>query len=570
MSKIIRCSIAALVAAAALFAGALPCAGQSATFLDAIRAMEENRVADAARLLTKEIAENPDNDAAYYNMASLLLSRQQDQDIEKAESLYKKAVELSPDNYWYKYTLALFYRQTDRPELCSVLLEELLKTNPKKSDLYFDVADAYLQQNDIDKAISSIERISEIGGKNEMICVTMMDLLMKKGKHKEAYAYLEEYYKDCKSPRLAAMLGDWYQQTYRDSLAMDCYNQAIEMDPAYSPAYYGRANVYQVQRRYDDYFSDMKRFIADPMMLPQVKAEYLQHITSADQFVAAFTPEIDTLMIAAHTAHPNDTTLNHTESIYYYRSSRDHFAIELARQNAALYPDDYSLGFQYMLMLYYCKAYAGVVDQATVLIQKWPQEKDPMIVRGSAFRLLENYDAAIADYEAVAAKAPKDSATIMQTAPALGELYFNKGEVNKSFKQYEKVLKVSPDNAMSLNNYAYYMSLGKIKLKKAKEMSKKTIEQEPDNPTYLDTYAWILHLMGDDVEAKAIFKHAMIYGGKENATILDHYAEVLYSLKEYDLAFIYWNQAKALAEGEDLAKLEKRIKERKQQLENAK
>ena len=90
----------------------------------------------------------------------------------------------------------------------------------------------------------------------------------------------------------------------------------------------------------------------------------------------------------------------------------------------------------------------------------------------------------------------------------------------------------------------------------------KAITSEPDNPTYLDTYAWILHLLGDDVEAKAIFKHAMLYGGKEQPAVLDHYAEVLYALKEYDLAYIYWNQAKALDTTGEL-KIEEKIRERK-------
>lgn len=552
-----------------LLAGLLslvPAAAQSPTFFDAVRAMNENRFADASRLLTKEIEDNPDNDAAYFYLADVLCADKQNPDLAKVESYYKKAAELAPDNYWYKYTLALFYQQTERPELCSALLEELLKSHPKKSDLYFSVANAYLQQNDVDKAISSIQRISDIGGRNETICITMMDLLMKQGKGKEAYAYLEEYFKECKSPRLASMLGDWYQQTYRDSLALDCYNQAIGMDPTYSPAYYGRANVYRNQRRYDDYFTDINRFISDPSIQPVAKADYLQNIVSSDQFVSAFTPEVDSMMIAAHLAHPTDTLINDILCVYYYRTGRDHYSIELSRQSAEIFPDSYSLAFRHLMMLYYCKAFSGAAEYSTLMLQKWPDLPDPLLIRAEAYRVLETYGAAIADLEAYAARSPKDSATIMRTAPYLGDLYFKSGQVNKAFKQYDKALRVAPDNSMVLNNYAYYMSLGKIKLKKAKAMSKKTIEAEPDNPTYLDTYAWILHLLGEDVEAKAIFKHAMIYGGKEEATILDHYAEVLYALKEYDLAFIYWNQAKALVTGEELQKLETRIKERKQQL----
>ena len=75
-------------------------------------------------------------------------------------------------------------------------------------------------------------------------------------------------------------------------------------------------------------------------------------------------------------------------------------------------------------------------------------------------------------------------------------------------------------------------------------MSRKTIEAEPENATYLDTYGWILYLQGRAAEAKPHFKKAMLTGGKDSAVILDHYAEVLFALKEYDMAFIYWNLAR--------------------------
>ena len=82
-------------------------------------------------------------------------------------------------------------------------------------------------------------------------------------------------------------------------------------------------------------------------------------------------------------------------------------------------------------------------------------------------------------------------------------------------------------------------------------MSRITAEKAPDNSTYLDTFGWILYLQGKALEAKPFFKNAvMLYGGKESPVILDHYAEVLFALKEYDLAFLYWNKAKAINNGE--------------------
>ena len=60
----------------------------------------------------------------------------------------------------------------------------------------------------------------------------------------------------------------------------------------------------------------------------------------------------------------------------------------------------------------------------------------------------------------------------------------------------------------------------------------------------------------------------MRYGGKDSPVILDHYAEVLFALKEYDLAFLYWNKAKAINNGE-IPDLDSRISERKNEMKKA-
>ena len=43
---------------------------------------------------------------------------------------------------------------------------------------------------------------------------------------------------------------------------------------------------------------------------------------------------------------------------------------------------------------------------------------------------------------------------------------------------------------------------------------------------------------------------------------MDHYAEVLYALKEYDLAFLYWNMALQKNNG-DIPDLEEKVRARK-------
>ena len=64
------------------------------------------------------------------------------------------------------------------------------------------------------------------------------------------------------------------------------------------------------------------------------------------------------------------------------------------------------------------------------------------------------------------------------------------------------------------------------------------------------------------MEAKPFFKRAMLHGGKDSAVILDHYADVLYALKEYDMAFVYWNLAKQKNDGK-ISDLDERVEARK-------
>ena len=145
-----------------------------------------------------------------------------------------------------------------------------------------------------------------------------------------------------------------------------------------------------------------------------------------------------------------------------------------------------------------------------------------------------------------------------------GDAYHAAGEDGKAFKCYEKAMAIDPDYLPALNNYAYFLSVEGRKLRKALAMSARTVAAEPDNPTYLDTYGWILHLQGRDSEAKSHFKHAMLYGAKESVVSMDHYAEVLYSLGEYDLAFMYWDQILQKDWKQDIPDLEERVARRRE------
>jgi len=157
--------------------------------------------------------------------------------------------------------------------------------------------------------------------------------------------------------------------------------------------------------------------------------------------------------------------------------------------------------------------------------------------------MMENHQAVIDECYALMALQPGDTLATVTSLSIIGDTYHQMGDTRKAFKTYEKALKIKPDYCPVLNNYAYFLSQKKSKLRKAEKMSRITVEAEPDNATYLDTYGWILFLRGKASEAKPYFKHAMLYGGKDSAVVLMHYSLVLKALGEDDLATYYKNLA---------------------------
>lgn len=111
----------------------------------------------------------------------------------------------------------------------------------------------------------------------------------------------------------------------------------------------------------------------------------------------------------------------------------------------------------------------------------------------------------------------------------LGDLYYKRGDSKDAFDEYENSLYFLGDNALALNNYAYFLSEEGVELDKAKKMSRRSLDLVENNPTYLDTYAWILFKLGEYQEAMDYIKLAMEIAeqqGDVNEEYEKHYEEI--------------------------------------------
>ena len=510
--------------------------------IDAVAAFDAKQYAEAKGRLEKLTAANLRNDAAFYYLG---MCRLYTNDIDGAKEAFKKASEIDPGNFWYKERLARTYSLTGEDDLTIATYEELLKDFPKKNDLYFTLVNLYLKQGQKDKALGAMDQIEAVFGKSENVTATRYDILLRQNKPAEALKVLEDYNKEFSSPYVLTKLGDHSMAEYKDTAALAYYKEALDLQNGYMPALLGESEVYRIRRNFPDFFKTLNLFVDDETTDSQTKTQYLGMLVSRTdpRFVSSVRPQIDSLYDNLVIHHPADSAALTAAGLYWYSTERQGKAKSLLHKNMTLHPDNLGATATYAQLLAYMKDWDGleaVCDSAQV---RFPKETAFLDMKNVACYNRKDWQGIIDNNMKIIEIAQGDTSVTIPALSSIGDMYHELGNEKEAFKVYSKVLKLNPDYAPALNNYAYYLALKGSKLKKACEMSRKTVEKEPDNPTYLDTYGWILHLLGRDKEAKAQFKHAMLYGAKESATCLEHYSIVLEALGETDLAKVYKTQA---------------------------
>jgi len=329
-----------------------------------------------------------------------------------------------------------------------------------------------------------LRQACQIDSTNGWYLSSLASLYNTMGRRKESADLCEKLVKmgspTYRTPYTYTLIADGKLAVRLDSLALHYYEQALELDPEYAPAEIGKAEVMRMRGNLPAFFLSLGKFIDSDIVYPDMKSDYLRAL------------------------------LESMDSKFYWVWG-DQLG-KLVDECVEKHPEDVQSHVNKLNMSY--------IKRDTVQILKGCQDIIPLAV------------------------AAKDTANLMMAYQAVADIYHARGMDKQAFSVYEKALASDPDCCPVLNNYAYYLSLRKTKLKKALKMSARTIEIEPDNSTYLDTYAWILYLLGRPAEAKPYLKHAMIYGGKESAVVLEHYAIILEALGENDVATYYRSLSK--------------------------
>ncbi len=390
-------------------------------------------------------------------------------------------------------------------------LRKMAERDSTNDAVFFYLGKFEYASGNADPAVRAFENACRLDPENDDYAETLAKVYARNGKVRESTdIYLSLLKKNPAKYRNAytlTILADQNLLAYRDTLALDNYEAALLYEPGYTPAILGKSEVYRMRNNLPAFFSTLREFTTDSSVPPYPKCEYinniLRHIDGS--IYRNWGARLDTLVADCANTHPTDSSCLKLAGRWYYGTDR--------KEEGRKYFDR--------------------------LMENYPRDIEAHFINLQILADDDDREGMIEESKAIISLADGNSDYLAPAMSTIGDCYYETGRKKEAYKWYDKALKVNPEYLPVLNNYAYYLSLERKKLSKARKMSAVTVSKEPDNPTYLDTYGWILHLLGEDKEAKLLFKHAMLYGGKDNSEVLFHYSEVLRALGENDVADYY-------------------------------
>ena len=592
--KIIRFLIYTLVALITIFAAA----GVSASGKDPVRQKARyyytqgsveaslNNMPQAYEYFKKAYELDPTYSDASFTYGSQRLfmqtdTLQSDSEILNSLRMLQNYVDENPADLYATQMYGYITTRLDTVSEAIRVYERVYSLMPKETQVLINLADAYMRGHRPSEAVDALERYEAIEGKTQQVSLKKMTFLLAAGDTvsavAESNALIAAHPRD---PFTHILKGNLYEvigdndsvaAAYREAEIIAPDNGAVKMSLA---AYYRNVGdsamldnkIYEALLSEDFEMEDKLSILGDYLQtLIDEKGEKSRGDHLFSVLMNQYPHEPKLLDLSARYSAAKGDFKSAAEQIGYaidLDAANESYwtqliSYQLADEKYQKVIESYRNARQHIvpsigLKSLYASAATQLEDltQAEEILEELLAEFNPELTINST-----------EDLTPIRAGLDNDGLLWVSNLYNLaGDLNYKKGEIDKAFEAYEKSLFFFPDNAMALNNYAYFLAEEGGDLEKAKKMSRRSLDLDENNPTYLDTYAWILFKLKEYKEAKDYQEMAIelaVERDDQNAEYLSHYGDILFMNHEPEAALENWE--KALKLDPDNEKLKKKV-----------
>ncbi|MDR2890933.1 MAG: tetratricopeptide repeat protein [Alistipes sp.] len=527
-------------------------------YTDGVRLAAEERYGEALSRFEKALEVDPDHAPSMYGAAGVLA--RPGGDLEEGLGYSSRAVELDPANRWYKRQKGLLLRFGGRTDEAIALYEEMTR-DAERFDIenFGALASLYYQKGRTDDALAVLDSAAMHTGKNPAILEARRGILMDAGRFDEAVEETEKYVAATPFDEINRLaLAEMYAYGRRDSLAVETLKEVVAINPDNAAALDRLAGLYRDRGDTRLFFSTLRQlFLLDGVTLEEKIGRFESLAQNTPLYRRHFL-EMGDLALALVTCHPGRDEVLELYSGHLMRTGDVEGALGLLKTRLDGERPPLSAFMRVIEVEAWLRRPDSVVVYSDRALAAYPDQTQVYLFRANVEQYLGRMEDARKTLDRALKSADTDSLR-SEIHGAVGSLWHEEGDDRKAFKAYDKALRYDPDNAMVLNNYAYYLAEADRELSRALGMALRAVNLRENDATLLDTYAWVLYKTGDFAEAKKIMQRALPLdedGG--SAELLIHYGDILWALGEDFMATVYWKRARD-AGYEPAAEIEERL-----------
>lgn len=508
--------------------------------------------------------------ASEYGLSRLRVrtdTMQSETELKKSTALLRQFVEDYPGEKNESLTYAYIAAQVDTIAEAIRIFERLDTLFPSDSRMLLHLGDAYMQAQETEKALSTMKRFEVIEGKSPQVTIKKIGYMLAMKDTVAAVNEVEELIaSNPREPYFHILKGNLYEIIGDNDSVISAYTRAEELNPDSGAAKLSLASFYKNQG--DSVAYDRKVYealLSEDFELEDklsLLGEYIQNLFDDE----SDTSRGDHLFEVLMEQYPHEPQL--LDLAARYNISRGDSATAIQQIGYAIDQDPTNAQYWSRLIAFQVSAdkprdAMNTVHRAAEHIEITP---DLQNMYALAALMAEDYQEAEKTFgELIHSYAPDlpIDRTITDTSAlnglnydalmmlssiysTLGDMYYKMEDLEKTYSAYDNSLLFNPDNTMSLNNYAYFLSENKGDLDKAEKMARQAVEADPENDTYLDTMAWVLFKKGEYKEALE-FQHKALEEAEKNGEpageFYNHLGDILFMSHQPEEALENWKKA---------------------------
>ena len=503
---------------------------------------------------------SPEEPAINFKIAEILLQANQ---VDSALDYGMQAVETEPDNKYYNLMMAEVFSKQNEPLKAAEIIEGLMESSGENQNYILELASLYLSSGELDKALDALDRAEEYYGVLEQLVVQKQRIYLRKNKLQKAIEEGEKLISaNPGNSNYVLALVEILFNNGRTKDAIAIIESSLESYPNQPDLQMGAYALYKDLGEFQIAESLILEAFANPDLDGIVKAQsfsdILQEIKTEKR--EQLLSQLETHMLENNPNDPNILTVIGDRRRYNENKEE---ALGFYKKSAAISPNNAQVLQGIITIMFEMGGNFEEIEKYTITaVDEFPERPEFWYFDGTAKAALKKWeDGAESLSQSLKFNKSKNKQLDLLIYGQLGDIFHSLGKKEEAYESYEKVLKERPNDEHVLNNYAYFLSLSKKDLDKAKSMSEKLVKIFPENATYLDTHAWVLFQLQDYENAKFFMEKALQNESSPSGIMLEHYGDILYHLGNKNEAIRFWKKAEGGKESTDL--LFKKIKDQR-------